>query len=151
MRFAASEAGAIVGQCPKRSTERRQHLLRMAEIEKVYQRAVLSFDQANLQLLQETADREPKVIPNREEALNVLSVALPNRVDEHAIALVRLGMEPLLKLVEDDEHFAALVKPLATPQESDALRQVQVLGSPGQRFRSVFSSRASVSSVVAST
>jgi hypothetical protein len=48
----------------------------------------------------------------------MLAVAVPQRLHQLGVLLLLLGVQPLLELVEDDQHFFANWKALSTAQDS---------------------------------
>src|SRR4051812_19220086 len=84
-------------------TKRRQHVAGVDQIEKVHESEVLALEKLNVQIAHEAADSQPKVIPNRDDALDVFAVALPKGLDEFRVFLPLLGVQPLLELVKDDK------------------------------------------------
>ena len=96
-------------------------------------------------------DRHPEIIPHHDDALHPAAVALPQGLHQFGVLFFLLGVQPLLELVEDDQHLLADGNALAPAQCRQRLFQTQVVGKAGQRFRRPFSRRASVSSAVAST
>ena len=93
------------GQRPVGPPECHQDFPGMTGIEKVHQGAVLSFDQADFQVAHEPAGGEPEIIPDQHHGLDMLAIAVPERGDELGVRLAPPGMEPLLELVEDQEHL----------------------------------------------
>ncbi len=77
----------------------------MARIEQVDQGAVLPFDHPDLQVAHEPAGGQPEVVADQDEGLDMLAIALPEGVDQVRARLTSPGEEPLLELVEDDQHL----------------------------------------------
>ena len=77
----------------------------MAGIEEIDQGAVFPFKQPDLQVPHETAGSEPEVIPHQHDRLNMLAIAVPERGDQFCVLFAPPGEEPLLELVQDDQHF----------------------------------------------
>ena len=49
----------------------------------------------------------PEVVADQDEALHVLAVALPQGLDQLGVLLRPLGVQPLLELVEHQQHLLA--------------------------------------------
>ncbi len=79
----------------------------MAEVEKINEGRVLALEQLNFQVRHEPADREPEIVPDQDERLQMLAVALTQGGGQLGVFLGPPGMEPLLELVEDQEHLLA--------------------------------------------
>ena len=97
-------------------------------------------------------DRHPEVVAHHDDALHPLAVALPQGFDQFRVFIDRLGMQPLLELVEDDQHLLARRNALVHGEEPPA--SLSGRGFPANRdivSADPRSSRASVSSAVAST
>jgi len=95
------------GKLAKGAPECRQNFSRVIQVEQINQRAVLPFDKPDFQFPEETTDGQPEVVPHHDEALHVLTVALPNGLHELTVEFFFPGVEPLLELIEDDQHFFA--------------------------------------------
>ena len=76
----------------------------------------------------------PKVIAHHDDALHALAVALPQSLGQFRVLFSPLGVQPLLELVEDDEHLLGLVQALALAQGGKGPRQIQVGGQVGTPF-----------------
>ena len=53
--------------------------------------------------------RHPEIIPHHHDRLDMLAVALPKGGDQFRVLLTPLGMQPLLELVQDQQHLALRV------------------------------------------
>ncbi len=60
----------------------------------------------------------------------MLAVALPQGLHEFRLAR-GLGVQPLLELVEDEDHFLACGQSLAAPQPGEGFRQGKSSGQGG--------------------
>ena len=146
----ARELGRPRRQRFVRPPERRQHPPRVPRLEQVHRRDVPVGDQLDVQLLHEPRRGHPEVVADQAERLDVLAVALPERRDQPVVAPVAAaGEEPLLELVEHQQHLAAGRQPLAVPQKDQARGEVGVNRQRRERPRSPRRSRTSVSSPVA--
>ena len=58
----------------------------------------------------------------------MLAVALPQGRDQLGSPLAPMGEEPLLELVEDQQHLAARRQALAAPERRQRLDQARVVG-----------------------
>ena len=77
----------------------------MAGIEEIHQGAVVPFDQSDFQVPHEPAGGEPEIIPHQHNRLHMLAIAVTKSGDQFRILLASLGMEPLLELVQDQQHL----------------------------------------------
>ena len=82
----------------------------MAGIEEIHQGAVLPFEQSDLQVPHESAGSEPEIIPHQHNRLNMLAIAVPKRGDQFCVLFTPPGEQPLLELVEDQQHFTPGVR-----------------------------------------
>ncbi len=124
----------------------------MQQVEEVDGGRVLALDEADLQVPHEPGRRHPEVVADHDDRLDVLAVALPQRGDQLGVLLVPAGEEPLLELVEDQQDLLPRPQHLPPPQGAPAHRRAsRPAGRSGQTLRRPRSSRASVSSGVAST
>ena len=97
-------------------------------------------------------DRQPEIVPHHDDALHPAAVALPQGLHQFGVLLAALGVEPLLELVQDDQHLLARCQEPPLPQGRQRLDQAEVArAGPGSCRRKPLSRRASVSSAVAST
>ena len=62
-------------------------------------------DQVDLQVAHEPAGGQPEVVAHHDDRLDVLAVALPQGGDQLRVLLAAPGVEPLLELVEDEQHL----------------------------------------------
>ena len=67
----------------------------------------VAVDQLDLQIAHESGRRHPEIIPHQDDRLDMLAVALAQGIDQFGILLTPPGVEPLLELVEDQEHLLA--------------------------------------------
>ncbi len=79
----------------------------MALVEKIDQPRVLAFDHADLQGLHEAAHGQPEVVADHDQALDADAVALPQGLDQFRVFLAAVRVEPLLELVDHQEHLVA--------------------------------------------
>ena len=87
--------------------ECRQHLSGVARIEEIdEQRCSRSGDEIDLQVPHEPAGGQPEIIPHHHDRLDMLAIALTKSGDQFRVLLTPLGMEPLLELVQDQQHLA---------------------------------------------
>ena len=93
------------GKLPIGPAECRQHLPGMARIEEIDGSDVLPFEQSDLQVPHEPAGGHPEIIPHHHDRLHMLAVALPQGGDQFRVLLTPLGMEPLLELIQDQQHL----------------------------------------------
>ncbi len=115
-----SAVGSPAGSAPIGAAEGAEHLAGVAGVEEVDGRRVQTLDLRDLQALHEPRDRHPEVVADQKQALHAPAVALAKRVGERAVARASGRVEPLLKLVEDDEHFLAA----DTPRGAEAFKDL---------------------------
>ena len=135
----------------RRPAERRQDLAGMLQVEQIDEGDIRVRFQVDLQLAHEPAGGQPEIVPDQDDRLDVLAVALPQGGDQLGVLLALPGEQPLLELVEDQQHLLARAERPPPPQRGQGLHQAQ----PGAQLRSTpcaapLSSRASVSAAVAS-
>ena len=111
---------------------------------------LLAFDKPDFQLSHEASRRHPEIVPHHHDALDSATIALPKGLNQFRVLFFLLGMEPLLELIQDDQHLLANRDALSSSQCRQRFFQAQLSSSAGQRFRSPCSKRVSVSSGVAS-
>ena len=80
-------------------------LLGMTRIEEIDGYGILSEDQSDFQVVEERCCRHPEIVPHHHDRLHVLAVALPQSGDKFGVRLTTCRMEPLLKLIQDQENF----------------------------------------------
>ena len=123
----------------------------MLKIEQIDEGDIRVRFQVDLQVAHEPAGGQPEIIPDQHDRLEVLAVALPQGGDQLGVLLALPGEEPLLELVQHQEHLLARAERPPPPQRGQGLDQAQTRGSaPGHALRTPLSSRASVSAAVAS-
>ena len=124
----------------------------MAQVEEIDDGDVLIGDQIDLQVAHEPGRGHPEVVAHQDDRLDVLAVALPQGGDQLRVLLAPPGEQPLLELVEDQQDLLRRAR-ATRPRRSaaSASTRSRSAGRSGQAFRRPRSSRASVSSGVAST
>ena len=60
---------------------------------------------SHFQVPHEPACRQPEIVPHHHDRLDMLAVALPQGGDQFGVLLSSVGMEPLLELVQDQQHL----------------------------------------------
>ncbi len=68
--------------------------------EQIDRRGVAPFQERNLQLPHEPADRHPEVIADQQQGLDPAAVALAEGLDQNFAGLGRVRVEPQLELVD---------------------------------------------------
>ena len=101
----------------------------MAGIEEIHQGAVLALEQSDLQVPHEPAGGEPEIIPHQHDRLNMLAIAVPKSGDQFRVLLASLGMEPLLELIQDQQHLPLRWQDATPSQVSPANRPAPILGA----------------------
>ena len=72
--------------------------------------------QVDLQVAHEPGRGHPEIVPDHDDRLDVLAVALPQGGDQLRVLLALPGEEPLLELVEDQQDLLAWRERPAPPQ-----------------------------------
>ena len=100
---------------------------------------VLALDQVDLQVAHEPAGGQPEVVPHQDDRLDVLAVALPQGGDQLGVLLAPPGVQPLLELVEDEQHLLArAAAPAPAARAARDSTRPSSGGRSGQTFRSAF-------------
>ena len=86
---------------------------------------VLALEQSDLQVPHEPAGRQPEIIPHHHDRLDMLAIALTKGGDQFRVLLTSLGMEPLLELIQDQQHLALGWQDAAPPQACQRIDQPQ--------------------------
>ena len=97
---------------------------------------------SDLQVPHEPGRRHPEIIPHQHNRLNMLAIAVPKSGDQFRVLLASLGMEPLLELVQDQQHLplrwqdatpSQVCQRIDQPQSSGQFRTrlAQALEQPG--------------------
>ncbi len=60
---------------------------------------------SDLQIPHEATGGEPEIVPHQHNRLRMLAIAVPKRGDQLRVLFTSLGMEPLLELVQDEQHL----------------------------------------------
>ena len=107
------QRASVFGQNTVGPAECREDLAGVQRVEEVGQGAVLSLEEPDFQVAHEPARGEPEVVADHHDGLEMLAVALPQRGDQLGVGLVPPGEQPLLELVEHEQHL--LAGPEATP------------------------------------
>src|SRR5207253_4097579 len=92
-----------------------QHLSGMQQVEEIDRCKIVTLDKPHLQCAHEASRRHAEVIPHHHNALQPPAVALPQGLHQFR-AFVLLGMQPLLELIEDNQHLVARWYALPTPE-----------------------------------
>ena len=129
----------LSGSLPNARPNAANTLRAWSKSKQIDQSTVLTFNKPNFQFPQEPTHRHPEVIPHHHDALHSATVALPQGLHQIGVFFFLLGVQPLLELVENDQHFLADRDALASPQ----VPPVCLSGSGCLRVRgSVFASHA---------
>ena len=116
-----------------------------SRIEEINGCRVFAFEQANLQIPHEPGRRHPEIIPHQHNRLNMLAIAMTQGGDQFGVLLTPLGMEPLLELIQDQQHLplgwqdatpSQVCQRIDQPQSSGQFRTrlSQALEQSGFRF-----------------
>ena len=106
----------------------------MLDVEEIDERDVRAGFQVDLQIPHESTGGEPEVVAHHDDRLDVRAVALPQGGHQLRAFHLRAGVEPLLELVEDDQHLRAGGNRLPAPEHRQRFDQPQVLGQVGARL-----------------
>src|SRR5690606_2326906 len=88
-----------------RPSEELEHAPRVIPREEIDEPDVLAFDHRRLERMEEPRRREPKIVPDEKDSRDALSSRPPQRGKElGALDLAASSMEPLLRLVDHEEH-----------------------------------------------
>ena len=89
---------------------------------------------SDLQVPHEPGRGHPEVVADHHDRLDVLAVALPQGGDQLGVRLAPPGEQPLLELVEDQQHLLPGRQDPAPPQRGQRLDQVRPGGQVGARL-----------------
>ena len=106
----------------------------MARIEEIDEGRVLSFEQSDFQVPHEPGRGQPEIIPHHHDCLNMLAIAMPKSGDQFRVLLTSLGMEPLLELVQDQQHLPLRWQDATPSQVRQRIDQPQSLRQFGTRL-----------------
>ena len=106
----------------------------MVEVEEINGCRVLPFDKADLQIPHEPGRRHPEIIPHQHNRLNMLAIAVPKSGDQFRVLLTSLGMEPLLELVQDQQHLPLRWQDATPSQVRQRIDQPRSSGKFGTRL-----------------
>ncbi len=121
----AAEIVVVFGQGPVSPPEGHQHLPGMTRIEQVHQGAVIPLEQSDLQVSHEPAGGEPEIVPHQHDGLEMLAVAVPQGGDQLRVLLAPAGVEPLLELIQDQQHLMLRRQDAAPPHVRQRIDQTQ--------------------------
>src|SRR5690606_29597199 len=117
-----------------RPSEELEHAPRVIPREEIDEPDVLAFDHRRLERMEEPRRREPKIVTDEKDSRDVLSIRLPQRGKElGALDLAASSMEPLLRLVDHEEHPRSRLSP--SPPRCDRVGQRKRWVDLGQRIR----------------
>jgi hypothetical protein len=106
----------------------RQHLPGVVEVEQVGQGRVLTLEQIDLQFDHEPRRRQPEIVSHHHHALDAPAVTLPQGLHQLRVLLFLPGVQPLLELVQDDQHLLARRQALPAAQGGQGFFQPQIDG-----------------------
>ena len=78
----------------------------MVKVEEINGRRVLPFDEADLQVPHEPGRRHPEIIPHHHDGLDMLAIAVTKGGDQFRVLLTPPRKQPLLELIQDQQHLA---------------------------------------------
>ena len=99
----------------------------MPEVKQIDQSAVLAFYEPDLQLLHETADCEPKVVPHHHHALDSLPITVSKSFHQFSALSSSGGVEPLLELIKDDENLLPRRNASTSTKGRHALDKIEIV------------------------
>ncbi len=79
----------------------------MPQVEEIDCRRVLAFEEGDLQFPQKARRGHPEIVAHHHDALDAPAVTLAQRLDQLGVFFCPLAVEPLLELVQDDQHLLA--------------------------------------------
>ena len=97
----------------------------MIRIEQVDQRNVVARNEVNFQLQHEATDGQPEIVPYHHNALHMLAITLPQRLNQPCGVFGPPSVQPLFKLIEDDQNLAARWKVSALPQRCQRFPEIR--------------------------
>ena len=77
----------------------------MAKVEEVGRPKVLPLDEPHLERLHETRRRHSEIVAHQDETLHPRAVAMPECLDQFGLLEVAPRVEPLLELVDHEQHL----------------------------------------------
>ena len=93
------------------------------------------FHQTDVQVMQEPGDGHPEVVPHQHQGLHAAAVALAQGLHQFGVLFLPFGVEPLLELVQDEQHLLPSWQPLSTAESCQGpLQASPSAGTAGQRF-----------------
>ena len=66
--------------------------------------------------MQEPGDGHPEVVPHQHQGLHAATVALAQCLHQFGVLFLPFGVEPLLELVQDEQHLLPSWQPLSTAE-----------------------------------
>ena len=105
-----------------------QHPAGVIGVKKINRRRVLAFQKADLQLAHEADHGHPEIIPHHHDTFHPAAVALPQGLHQLRVLFLLLGVQPLLELIENNQHFEAGRNASAPAKGGERLFQSQVAG-----------------------
>ena len=106
----------------------------MPRAEEVHHGDVLVGDQVDLQVAHEPRRGHPEVVADHDDRLDAPAVAMPQRGDELGLLIAPAGEEPLLELVEDQQHLLTGTEPPPAPQRGQGVDQSESGAQLGARL-----------------
>ena len=86
-----------------------------------------TLDQWQFEFAHEPRGRHPEVVADHDHALHVFAIALPECRDQFGIGQFVVGMQPLFKLIENDQDLLCRSTHHASTQRRQNLLQRQIL------------------------
>ena len=124
----------VLWQFAEGTPESRQYLPGVIHVEEIDRRRVLAFKKSNLQLPHEAGRRHPEVIAHHDDALYPAAIALPQGLHQVRVFFFLLGVQPLLELVEDDQHLLADRNALPRRNAASVAFRLRLSGRAGHAF-----------------
>ena len=123
----------------------------MAQVEQIDGGEIPALQKFNFQIGEKPSHHHPEIIADHHDGLHSPTVALTKSLDQLRVVLVPPGVEPLLELVEDNQHLRTACNTFPRRNAVSVSLRSRSPRNAGQRLRSPWSRRDSVSSEVAST
>ena len=98
-----------------RPTDFDQDVTGVLGLKELDSRRIVAFLHGHFDVAEEACDSHPEVVANQHERLQAAAIALADRQQELGSRVIHVMVQPLLELIEDDQHlcFGRLDGPFA--------------------------------------